>query len=155
EDESGDQLAYIVEDRDASREQRLIREVNSGIYAFAIDGLFDTIRRIGTENAQGEYYLPEAVSILRKAGRRVDAVRTPRADEVRGINTRAELAAVNRIMRDEKNAALMASGVTLEDPATAYIDVDVTIGPDTVIHPGVSLEGSTTIGSGCEIHSGV
>jgi bifunctional UDP-N-acetylglucosamine pyrophosphorylase/glucosamine-1-phosphate N-acetyltransferase len=153
--ESGDQLACIVEERDASPQQRLIREVNSGIYAFALDGLFDAIRRIGTENAQGEYYLPEAVTILRRAGRRVEAVPTPNSDEVRGINTRAELAAVNRIMRDEKNAALMASGVTLEDPATAYIDADVTIGPDTIIHPGVSLEGSTTIGSGCEIHSGV
>jgi bifunctional UDP-N-acetylglucosamine pyrophosphorylase/glucosamine-1-phosphate N-acetyltransferase len=144
-----------VEERDASPEQRLIREVNSGIYAFALDGLFDAIRRIGTENAQGEYYLPEAVTVLRKAGRRVEALPTANTDEVRGINTRAELAAVNRIMRDEKNAALMASGVTLEDPATAYIDADVTIGPDTIIHPGVSLEGSTTIGAGCEIHSGV
>jgi bifunctional UDP-N-acetylglucosamine pyrophosphorylase/glucosamine-1-phosphate N-acetyltransferase len=153
--ESGDQLASIVEERDTSPQQRLIREVNSGIYAFALDGLFEAIRRIGTENAQGEYYLPEAVSVLRKAGRRVEAIPTPNSDEVRGINTRAELAAVNRIMRDEKNAALMASGVTLEDPATAYIDRDVTIGPDTIIHPGVSIEGSTTIGSGCEIHSGV
>jgi len=153
--DSGDQLACIVEERDASPQQRLIREVNSGIYAFALDGLFEAIRRIGTENAQGEYYLPEAVTVLRKAGRRVEALPTPNTDEVRGINTRAELAAVNRIMRDEKNAALMAAGVTLEDPATAYIDADVTIGPDTIIHPGVSLEGSTTIGSGCEIHSGV
>jgi len=153
--DSGDQFACVVEERDANSQQQLIREVNSGIYAFALDGLFEAIRRIGTENAQREHYLPDAVTIFRKAGRRVEAVPTPTIDEVSGINTRAELAAVNRIMRDEKNAALMAAGVTLEDPATAYIDVDVTIGPDTIIHPGVSLEGSTSIGSGCEIHSGV
>ena len=153
--ESGGQLACIVEERDATPEQRLIREVNTGIYAFALEGLFDGIRRIGTHNAQREYYLPDIVTIFRGDGRGVEALMAADADEVRGINNRAELAAVNRIMRDEKNAALMAAGVTLEDPATAYIDRDVTVGPDTIIHPGVSLEGSTTIGTGCEIHSGV
>jgi bifunctional UDP-N-acetylglucosamine pyrophosphorylase / glucosamine-1-phosphate N-acetyltransferase len=152
---SGGQLACIVEERDATPEQRLIREVNTGIYAFALDGLFDGIRRIGARNAQREYYLPDVVAIFRSDGRGVEVVKAADADEVRGINNRAELAAVNRIMRNEKNAALMAAGVTLEDPATAYIDRDVTVGPDTIIHPGVSLEGSTTIGSGCEIHSGV
>jgi len=152
---SGGELACIVEERDASPDQRLIREVNSGIYAFALDGLFETIRRIGAKNAQREYYLPDAVTIFRHEGRGVESVVAQSADEVRGINNRAELASVNRIMRDEKNAAVMAAGVTLEDPATAYIDRDVTIGPDTIIHPGVSIEGSTTIGAGCEIHSGV
>jgi bifunctional UDP-N-acetylglucosamine pyrophosphorylase/glucosamine-1-phosphate N-acetyltransferase len=151
----GGQLACIVEERDATADQRRIREVNSGIYAFAIEGLYDGIRRIGTANVQHEYYLPDIVSIFRKDGRGVETVMAAHADEVKGVNTRAELASVNRIMRDQKNAALMASGVTLEDPATAYIDRDVTIGPDTIIHPGVSLEGSTTIGTGCEIHSGV
>ena len=76
-------------------------------------------------------------------------------DEIRGINSRSELAAVSRIVRDQKNAELMAAGVTIEDPATTYIDRDVTIGADTILHPGVSLEGRTTIGAGCEIHSGV
>jgi bifunctional UDP-N-acetylglucosamine pyrophosphorylase / glucosamine-1-phosphate N-acetyltransferase len=153
--ESGGQLASIVEERDATVEQRQIREINTGIYVFALDGLFDAIRRIGTENAQREYYLPDIVTIFRNDGRRVESVRAANADEVRGINNRIELATVNRIMRDQKNAELMASGVTLEDPATAYIDRDVTIGPDTIIHPCVSLEGRTTIGAGCEIHSGV
>ena len=79
----------------------------------------------------------------------------PDADEVRGINSRSELAAVIRIVREHKTTELMAAGVTIEDPATAYIDGDVAIGADTILHPGVSLEGKTTIGAGCEIHSGV
>src|SRR5439155_26054759 len=76
------------------------------------------------------------------------------ADEIRGINSRGELAALSRIVRHEKTAALMAAGVTIEDPDTAYIDGDVTIGADTIVRPGVSIEGRTRIGSGCEIHSG-
>jgi bifunctional UDP-N-acetylglucosamine pyrophosphorylase/glucosamine-1-phosphate N-acetyltransferase len=152
---SGGQLACIVEERDATPEQRRIREVNSGIYAFSLDVLFEGIRRIGARNAQREFYLPDIVTIFRHDGRVVASVTAADADEVRGINNRVELAAVNRIMKDQKNAALMAAGVTIEDPATAYIDRDVTVGPDTIIHPGVSLEGSTTVGSGCEIHSGV
>jgi bifunctional UDP-N-acetylglucosamine pyrophosphorylase/glucosamine-1-phosphate N-acetyltransferase len=77
------------------------------------------------------------------------------ADEVRGINSRTELAEVSRIVRQMKNEELMAAGVTIEDPATTYIDPDVQVGPDTVIHPGVYLEGQTRVGAACEIHSGV
>src|SRR5205814_10080204 len=76
-------------------------------------------------------------------------------DEMRGINSRIELAAVSRIVRQNKNTELMAAGVTIEDPATTYIDPAVTIGADTILHPGVFIEGQTTIGGGCEIHSGV
>jgi bifunctional UDP-N-acetylglucosamine pyrophosphorylase/glucosamine-1-phosphate N-acetyltransferase len=150
---SGEQIARIVEERDASPAEREIREINSGIYAFALDGLFAALRRIAAENSQGEYYLPDLVTIFRSDGRCVESFRAA-AEEVLGINSRAELAAVSRIMRDQKNAELMAAGVTLEDPATAYIDRDVTIGADTIIHPCVTLEGTTTIGAGCEIHSG-
>jgi bifunctional UDP-N-acetylglucosamine pyrophosphorylase/glucosamine-1-phosphate N-acetyltransferase len=81
-------------------------------------------------------------------------VTVQRAEDILGINSRAELAAVSRIVRQAKNAELMASGVTIEDPATTYVDRDVAIGADTIIHPGVSIEGATTIGAGCEIHSG-
>jgi len=76
-------------------------------------------------------------------------------NEIRGINSRAELAEVSRIVRQHKNAELMAAGVTLDDPTTTYVGPDVRVGPDTVIHPGVQLEGRTTVGEGCEIHSGV
>jgi bifunctional UDP-N-acetylglucosamine pyrophosphorylase/glucosamine-1-phosphate N-acetyltransferase len=150
----GEQIARIVEERDATSAEREIREINSGIYAFALAGLFDAVRSIAPENAQKEYYLPDLVAINRRRGLVVETVTVSNPDEIRGINSRVELAAVSRIVRDQKTAELMASGVTIEDPATAYIDRDVTIGADTILHPCVSLEGNTTIGMGCEIHSG-
>jgi bifunctional UDP-N-acetylglucosamine pyrophosphorylase/glucosamine-1-phosphate N-acetyltransferase len=152
---SGRQIARIVEERDAGSSDRSIREINSGIYAFALDGLFDAVRTIGAENAQGEYYLPDLVAIFRQSGRSVETVTVANPDEIRGINSRTELAAVSRIVRQTKNVDLMDAGVTIEDPATTYIDRDVAVGGDSVIHPGVSLEGETTIGGGCQIHSGV
>jgi bifunctional UDP-N-acetylglucosamine pyrophosphorylase/glucosamine-1-phosphate N-acetyltransferase len=151
---SGEQIARIVEEKDATPAEREIREINSGIYAFSLEGLFDAVRSVAAENAQKEYYLPDLVSIYRQKGLVVETVTVSNADEIRGINSRGELAAVSRVVRDQKNAELMAAGVTIEDPATAYIDRDVRVGADTVIHPGVSLEGTTTIGAGCEIHSG-
>ena len=152
---NGEQIARIVEERDASSAGRQMREINSGIYAFALEGLFVAVRGIAPENAQGEYYLPDLVAIYRRQGRKVETLKIPDADEIRGINSRAELAEVSRIVRQRKNAELMAAGVTIEDPATTYIDRDVTIGADSIIHPGVSLEGTTSIGGACEIHSGV
>lgn len=150
-----DRIERIVEEKDASEAERGIREINSGIYAFDLDGLFDAVRAIAAENTQKEYYLPDLVSIYRSLGRGVETVTVTDPDEVRGINSRAELAAVSRIVRDAKTAALMAAGVTIEDPMTTYIDRDVEVGPDTVIRPGVSLQGRTSIGSGCEIATGV
>jgi len=151
---SGEQIARIVEEKDASSAEREIREINSGIYAFALDGLFDAVRSIAAQNSQNEYYLPDLIGIYRQRGLGVETVTVSSPDEIRGINSRRELAEVSRIMRQQKTAELMDGGVTIEDPATAYIDRDVTIGRDTVIHPGVAIEGHTTIGSGCEIHSG-
>ncbi|MSO57381.1 MAG: UDP-N-acetylglucosamine diphosphorylase/glucosamine-1-phosphate N-acetyltransferase [Acidobacteria bacterium] len=152
---SGQQIARIVEDRDATPAERAIREINAGIYAFAIEGLFDTLRAIALTNAQREYYLPDLVAIYRDRGRQVETVTAADPDEIRGINSRGELAEVSRLVRQHKNDDLMAAGVTIEDPATTYIDPDVSVGADTVIHPGVSLEGTTTVGRACEIHSGV
>ncbi len=152
---SGPEIAYIVEERDASPADRAIREINAGIYAFALDGLFEALSSIAAENAQGEYYLPDVVALYRKRGLGVATLTVDAADEIRGINSRLELAAVSRIVRQTKNQELMAAGVTMDDPATTYVDAHVEIGRDTIVHPGVSLEGKTTIGSGCEIHSGV
>jgi bifunctional UDP-N-acetylglucosamine pyrophosphorylase/glucosamine-1-phosphate N-acetyltransferase len=152
---SGQQIARIVEEKDASPAERAICEINSGIYAFSLEGLYDAVRNIAAENAQKEYYLPDLVSIYRQRGLVVETVTVSNPDEIRGINSRIELAAVSRIVRDQKTAELMTSGVTIEDPATAYVDAGVTIGADTILHPGISLEGRTTIGAGCEIHSGV
>jgi bifunctional UDP-N-acetylglucosamine pyrophosphorylase/glucosamine-1-phosphate N-acetyltransferase len=151
----GEQIARIVEERDATPAERGIQEINSGIYAFELQGLFDAVRSIASENAQREYYLPDLVAIFRQRGRPVETLKVADADEIRGVNSRTELAEVSRIVRQQKNSELMAAGVTIDDPATTYIDRSVTIAADTILHPAVSLEGGTTIGAGCEIHSGV
>jgi bifunctional UDP-N-acetylglucosamine pyrophosphorylase/glucosamine-1-phosphate N-acetyltransferase len=151
---SGEQIARIVEQKDASEAERKILEINSGIYAFSLEGLFDAVRRIASENAQNEYYLPDLVAIYRERGSIVETITVSNPDEIRGINSRLELAAVSRIVRDQKTTELMTSGVTIEDPATTYVDAGVTVGADTILRPGISLEGHTTIGAACEIHSG-
>jgi bifunctional UDP-N-acetylglucosamine pyrophosphorylase / glucosamine-1-phosphate N-acetyltransferase len=151
----GDRITAIVEHRDATPVQREIREINSGVYAFAIAPLFGALREIGSANAQGEYYLPDLVKIYRARGLGVETLRLEDPREILGVNGRKELADVASILKSAKNDELMAAGVTLVDPATAFIGPDVTIGPDTVVQPGVYLEGSTRIGTGCVIHSGV
>jgi bifunctional UDP-N-acetylglucosamine pyrophosphorylase/glucosamine-1-phosphate N-acetyltransferase len=147
-------ISKIVEERDSSPAQKAITEINSGIYAFDLAPLFGALDAIGTANKQGEYYLPDLVAIYRKQKRVVTTSTVAGADEIRGINSRTELAEVSSMVRQQKNEELMAAGVTLIDPATTYIDADVIVGPDTVIYPCVFLEGSTKIGSACEIHSG-
>jgi bifunctional UDP-N-acetylglucosamine pyrophosphorylase/glucosamine-1-phosphate N-acetyltransferase len=148
-------ISAIVEHKDASPAQREIHEINSGIYAFDLEPLFPALRQIGSANAQGEYYLPDLVSIFRSQGRRVEALRVADPGEILGVNSRKELAETSAVLRDRKNDALMAAGVTILDPSTTWIQPDVIVRPDTILHPGVYLEGQTVIGSGCEIHSGV
>nr|MCS5570173.1 bifunctional UDP-N-acetylglucosamine diphosphorylase/glucosamine-1-phosphate N-acetyltransferase GlmU [Pseudomonadales bacterium] len=148
------QLIGIVEERDATDKQRKIREINSGIYAFELTSLFDSLKQIAAENEQGEYYLPDIVSIYQRLNLPVETITLEDADEIKGINSQGELAEVNAIVRQGKNEELMAAGVTIDDPASTFVDVDVTVGPDTVLHPGVILEGQTRIGAACEIHSG-
>jgi bifunctional UDP-N-acetylglucosamine pyrophosphorylase / glucosamine-1-phosphate N-acetyltransferase len=145
----------IVEHKDASPGQRQIREINSGIYAFDLPPLFAALRQIGAANAQGEYYLPDLVRIYRERGLTVETVTLDDPREILGVNSRNELAQIGHVLKMARNDTLMASGVTIVDPATAYIGPDVTIGADTIIHPNVYLEGRTTIGSRCEIQCGV
>jgi bifunctional UDP-N-acetylglucosamine pyrophosphorylase/glucosamine-1-phosphate N-acetyltransferase len=147
-------IKRIVEERDATPAERAIREINAGIYAFDLSVVFGALEKVGRANVQGEYYLPDLVAILRKQKREVATCAVERVEEIRGINTRSELAEVSRMVRQQKNEELMAAGVTLVDPATAYIDSDVEVGRDSVIHPCVILEGTTRIGSACEIHAG-
>jgi bifunctional UDP-N-acetylglucosamine pyrophosphorylase/glucosamine-1-phosphate N-acetyltransferase len=151
---TGGNISKIVEERDTSPAQKAITEINSGIYAFDLEPLFAALDSIGTANKQGEYYLQDLVAIYRKQKRTVTTWTVERADEIRGINSRTELAEVTTMVRQHKNEELMAAGVTLIDPATTYIDADVVVGADTVIYPCVFLEGSTKIGAACEIHSG-
>jgi bifunctional UDP-N-acetylglucosamine pyrophosphorylase/glucosamine-1-phosphate N-acetyltransferase len=148
-------FARIVEERDASAAERAISEINSGVYAFDLAPLFVALRSLGSQNTQREYYLPDIVAAYRREGRAVEAVLTDNPDEIRGINSRRELADMNAVLWQSRNNELMSSGVTIEDPNTTYVGPDVSIAPDTVLHPGVHLEGRTQIGPRCEIHSGV
>jgi bifunctional UDP-N-acetylglucosamine pyrophosphorylase/glucosamine-1-phosphate N-acetyltransferase len=144
-------IVRIVEERDASPQQRQIKEINSGIYAFDLAPLFDALRDISSTNAQGEYYLTDLVAVYRRRKLVVDTLLVEDPREIKGINSRTELAEVSRLVTQKKNEELMAAGVTLIDPATTYIDVDAEIQADTVIHPGAIIEGRTKIGAGCEI----
>ena len=148
-------ITAIVEHKDATPAERQIDEINSGIYAFALEPLFGAVRSIGARNAQGEYYLPDLIGIYRSRGQTVETVLLDDSREILGVNSRRELADVTAILKTTRNEELMAAGVSIVDPATAWIGPDVTVGPDTVIHPNVYLEGRTRIGSGCVIHAGV
>ena len=148
------EIARIVEERDATEAERGVTEINAGIYALALEPLPGAMAQLTPRNAQGEYYLPDLVGIYRRRGLGVSTLTVGSADEIRGVNSRRELAEVSHIVRTAKNEELMAAGVTLIDPATTYVDSDVTVGPDTVLHPNVYLEGRTSVGAACEIQSG-
>ena len=145
----------IVEQKDATPEEQAIREINSGIYCMEADFLFANIDSISSDNAQGEFYLTDLVSIAVKQGLACLGRCTDDADEIMGVNDRAQLAEASRILRRRINRELMCSGVSLVDPGHTYIDHGVRIGPDTVVHPNCSISGATVIGSGCTIESGV
>jgi bifunctional UDP-N-acetylglucosamine pyrophosphorylase/glucosamine-1-phosphate N-acetyltransferase len=151
----GDQVLGIVEEKDASREQKAIREINTGIYAFEAPFVFEALAGVDCDNAQREYYLTDVLAAARVAGRRVGAVVLDDADEAMGINDRVQLAQASAVMRRRINERHMRAGVTIIDPEQTYIEPQVEIGPDTVVYPGVCLAGSTRIGSGCLIESQV
>jgi bifunctional UDP-N-acetylglucosamine pyrophosphorylase/glucosamine-1-phosphate N-acetyltransferase len=142
-----------VEQRDASPEELAVCEVGVSIYCFDIADLVSALEDLKTDNAQGEYYLTDVPQVLLNRGKRVGLVCHDRAEEVSGVNTRVELAALERALREVKLNELMLAGVTLIDPATTYIHQDVEIGQDTVIHPQVIIEGASSIGAGCTIQS--
>jgi len=145
----------IVEQKDATPEERALCEINSGIYCMEADFLFANIDSLGSDNAQGEFYLTDLVSIAVQQGRVCLARPTDDPDEIMGVNDRAQLAEASRILRRRINCELMSSGVSLLDPGHTYIDHGVRIGPDTVVYPNCSISGSSVIGSGCTIENGV
>jgi len=149
----GGKIARIVEERDASPAERQIDEINSGIYAFDLGPLFEALRGIASQNAQGEYYLTDLIAIYNRRTLPVETYHVDNPQEVRGVNSRTELAEMSALVRQKKNEELMAAGVTIVDPAATYIDPDVEIGPDTVIHPGAIIDGHTRIGAACEIQA--
>lgn len=148
-------VARIVEQKDADLEEQAIREINSGIYCMDSDFLFNNIRGIGNDNAQGEYYLTDLLAIAVQKGLTCLALQAADADEIMGVNDRAQLASAGRILRRRINNEHMLNGVTLIDPEATYIDHGVTIGADTTIHPGCRIGEGTVIGCGCEIEAGV
>jgi bifunctional UDP-N-acetylglucosamine pyrophosphorylase / glucosamine-1-phosphate N-acetyltransferase len=141
----------IVEERDASPAERAITEINPGFYCIRSDVLWPLIGRLQPNNAQGELYLTDVVGLAAADGRRVGSVAVADADEVAGVNSRAELAWMEDRVRTTLVQRFMDAGVTFEDPATAYLGSDVEIGPDTVIGPNVVLRGRTRIGAGCQV----
>lgn len=141
----------IVEQKDASPEEALVQEINTGTYCFDNKALFEALNKVGTDNAQGEYYLTDIVEILKDAGNPVAAYQTEDFDECMGVNDRIALAKANELMRQRINKKHMVNGVSFVDPATTYIDADVVIGSDTVIEAGVQIQGETEIGEDCFI----
>ncbi|MGB8510485.1 MAG: bifunctional UDP-N-acetylglucosamine diphosphorylase/glucosamine-1-phosphate N-acetyltransferase GlmU, partial [Pyrinomonadaceae bacterium] len=145
----------IVEQKDASAEERQLTEINAGIYCFETRLLFAALERVRPENSQGEYYLTDVPAIMRADGEDVSVYLHTDAREVSGINTRVELADFERILRLRTLRRLMLdSGVTFLDPQHTYVSQDAQIGRDTVVHPDVHIEGRTVIGENCEIRSG-
>ena len=142
-----------VEQKDATPEELLEREVGVSIYCFDIPTLLEALDHLTTDNAQGEYYLTDVPRIVHEQGKRIGLVPHHDPEEVAGVNTRVELAELERKIRERKLRELMLSGVTIVDPATTYIQTDVEIGPDSVIHPQVIIEGTSRIGTGCTIQS--
>jgi len=145
----------IVEEKDASDAQKDITEINTGIYLFRAPEVFERLRRLDNSNAQGEYYLTDIVALTRAAGERVEALVADDAREAAGINDRRQLAAADGLFRERLNAQHMLAGVSMTDPQTAYVASGVSIGTDTLLHPGIHLRGQTTIGRDCVIEPGV
>ncbi|MBI4125861.1 MAG: bifunctional UDP-N-acetylglucosamine diphosphorylase/glucosamine-1-phosphate N-acetyltransferase GlmU [Deltaproteobacteria bacterium] len=149
------EIVRIVEARDASSEELNIREVNAGVYCVDKDWLFDALRRVKSDNAKQEYYLPDILSLAVAEGKGVTTFLTPDPDEVLGINTRVDLARVGRILRRRINHGHMLRGVTIWDEDDTSIDEGITIGEDTTILPTTFLVGKTKIGRNCLIEHGV
>ncbi|MCG7288614.1 bifunctional UDP-N-acetylglucosamine diphosphorylase/glucosamine-1-phosphate N-acetyltransferase GlmU [Corynebacterium sp. ACRPY] len=148
--EAGDVLE-IVEEKDATDEQRAVREVNSGVFAFDGKVLRDALTRVTPDNAQGEFYITDVLSIARGDGLRVTAFTAPDARELAGVNDRVQLAEAGKELNRRLVEKAMRGGATVIDPDTTWIGVEVEIGRDVVIHPNTQLWGSTVIGDGAEI----
>lgn len=141
----------IVEEKDADAQQKLIKEINTGIYCLECPLMFDVLATLTCDNAQGEYYLTDVLTKLNEAGKKVGGVVTEDSDMVMGINSRRQLAEAESVMRVRILNKLMDAGVTIMDPASTFIEGSVKIGCDTVIYPFTWLEGNTEIGEDCEI----
>jgi bifunctional UDP-N-acetylglucosamine pyrophosphorylase/glucosamine-1-phosphate N-acetyltransferase len=153
-DEAG-KFQKIVEQKDATEDERQIREINAGIYCFDNEKLFRALERVRPTNSQGEYYLTDVPGILLDDGEQVTLYQHHDPREVSGVNTRAELAEFENLLRRGAVRRLMRDGgVTFIDPSHAYVSSEAQVGPDCIIHPDVHIEGRSVIGEGCEIRQG-
>ncbi|MEY9973920.1 bifunctional UDP-N-acetylglucosamine pyrophosphorylase/glucosamine-1-phosphate N-acetyltransferase [Lysinibacillus sp. RC46] len=145
------QVEQIVEQKDASAEQQLVKEINTGTYCFDNKALFETLKLVKNDNAQGEYYLPDVIEILQKQGDVVEAFVTEDFEETLGVNDRVALSQAEALMRTRINEKHMRNGVTIINSEATYISAEAMIGRDTVIQPGSMIEGTTVIGEDCII----
>lgn len=152
--QDGGDVIGLVSEKDASRQQRAIRECTSGVFACTPAVLREALATFSWEHVERERSLGELVAALRRLGHDIDTITATVPHEIRGINSQTELAEASAMMRQAKCEELMSAGVTIIDPATTYVGADVEVGHDTVLHPNVYLEGRTKVGAACEIHAG-
>lgn len=141
----------IVEQKDASAEEQLVKEINSGTYCFDNEALFAALKLVKNNNSQGEYYLPDVIEILKSQGNIVSAFATDDFEETLGVNDRVALSQAETLMRKRIIEKHMRNGVTIINPANTYISADAIIGSDTVLQPGVMIEGASEVGDDCLI----
>ena len=145
------QVLRNVEHKDATEEELAVTEINTGTYCFDNKSLFETLKKVTNDNAQGEYYLPDVIGILQAEGARVSAYVTNDFSETLGVNDRVVLSQAERVMRNRLAEMHMRNGVTIINPENTYISADAEIGRDTILQPGTMIEGFTKIGKGCTI----
>lgn len=145
------QVLRNVEQKDATEEEQLLTEINTGTYCFDNKALFETLKKVTNDNAQGEYYLPDVIGILQAEGARVSAYVTDDFSETLGVNDRVVLSQAERVMRNRLAEVHMRNGVTIISPENTYISADAEIGRDTILQPGTMIEGASVIGEGCTI----
>lgn len=148
---ASNEVEKIVEQKDATSEEAKINEINTGVYVFDNRELFKALHQVKNDNAQGEYYLPDVIGILQNEGKKIGAYEMADFEESMGVNDRVALSKATKVMQKRINEQHMRNGVTIVDPSSTYIDVDVKIGKDTVIEPGVQIKGKTVIGEDCVI----
>ena len=149
--DEGGSVEEIVEEKDANSYQKKIKEINSGIYCFDIEELLKALKFIKPNNAQGEYYLTDVIKIMNDKGLKTGAVIVEDNTEILGVNDRAQLELLTRVLRMRINSEHMRNGLTIEDANSTYIYDDVKIGQDTVIHPNTTIQNNVIIGENCEI----
>ncbi|MCL0312860.1 bifunctional UDP-N-acetylglucosamine diphosphorylase/glucosamine-1-phosphate N-acetyltransferase GlmU [Apilactobacillus sp. TMW 2.2459] len=148
---SNGDVAKIVEQKDASESEKQIHEINTGVYIFDNHALFEALKNVKNDNAQGEYYLPDVIEIFKANNLKVSAYEMDDFSESMGVNDRVALSKATKVMQNRINDFHMRNGVSIIDPDNTYIDLDVQIGQDTVIEPGVQIHGKTVIGNDCKI----